>query len=143
MASPERFEVPVSHLTKILPKEGLPHQKLKKKSLFQSDFKAISSVLSLCFFQKKKKINGKLVCCWPHPPTLTENSVNFCQAQPQLNSTQFQIQLRLRWFYFHLIQHPPAGKVSIETGEESNQKGLIQDHFRTTSSYFIQDFKTD
>jgi len=34
MASPERFEVPVSHLTMILPEEGLPHQKLKKISLF-------------------------------------------------------------------------------------------------------------
>ena len=62
-------------------------------------------------------------------------NVIYCQAQPQLNSTQFQLQLRLSWFYFHLIQHPPTpGKVSIETGEESNQKGLIQDHLGTTSS---------
>ena len=35
MASPERFEVPVSHLTTILPEEGHPHQ--KNKTWFFSD----------------------------------------------------------------------------------------------------------
>ena len=45
-------------------------------------------------------------------------TLSHCQAQPQLNSTQFQLQLSLSWFYFQLIQlpthqatHPPLGKV--------------------------------
>ena len=32
---------------------------------------------SKLMFLFQKKINGKFVRCWPHPPTLTENSVNF------------------------------------------------------------------
>ena len=34
----------------------------------------------------------------------------------------------------HPPNHPPAGKVSIETGDESNKKELIQDHLVTTLS---------
>ena len=56
-----------------------------------------------------------------------------CQAQPQLNSTQSQLNLRLRWslFLFDPATHhidsatdPPAGKVSFETGKESNMQCL-------------------
>ena len=65
-------------------------------------------------------------------------------ASTQFNSISNSIEAEMVLFSFDPAPtHPPAGKVSIETGEESNQKGLIQDHFRTTSSYFIQDFKTD
>ena len=55
----------------------------------------------------------------------------FCQAQPQLNSTQSQLNLRLRWslFLFDPATHhidsatdQTAGKVSFETGKESNKR---------------------
>ena len=60
----------------------------------------------------------------------------FCQAQPltQINSISTSIEAELVLFPFDPAIHPPAGKVSIETGDESNQKGLIQDHLVTTSS---------
>ena len=54
---------------------GSPHQKLKKKKFVLKWFLGNFKGFKLIFFSKKKKINnGKLVHCWPHPPTLVENS---------------------------------------------------------------------
>ena len=55
-------------------------------------------------------------------------------ASTQFNSISTSIEAELVLFPFDPATHPPAGKVSIETGDESNQKGLIQDHLVTTSS---------
>ena len=56
-------------------------------------------------------------------------------ASTQFNSISTSIEAELVLFPFDpATTHPPAGKVSIETGDESNQKGLIQDHLGTTSS---------
>ena len=38
---------------------------------------------------------------------LSELFHHFLFAKLSLNSTQFQLELRLSWFYFHLIQQPP------------------------------------
>ena len=68
--SPERFEVPVSHLTTIIPEEGLPLQKLKKNKFvlkwFLGNFKCFKLMF---FFKKKKKLTENWSAADPtHPP---------------------------------------------------------------------------
>ena len=69
---------------------GSPHQKLKKKKFvlkwFLGNFKGFQLIL------KKKKINGKSVHCWPHPPTLVENSTFFFHKGPLAHNVSFWIQ---------------------------------------------------
>ena len=58
------------------------------------------------------------------------SSLSHCQAQPQLNSTQFQLQLRLSWFYFHLIQQPTHPQEKFQLKLEMSQ--IKRDWFKTT-----------
>ena len=63
-----------------------------------------------------------------------EDDILPSSASTQFNSISTSIEAELVLFPFDPATHPPAGKVSIETGDESNQKGLIQDHLVTFSS---------
>ena len=70
-----------------------------------------TKISSKKFLVKKKYWSKKLFCpkkIWDTKFFYWSQAAqfDFCQAQPQLNSTQFQLQLRLSWFYFHLIQQP-------------------------------------
>ena len=56
---------------------GSPPPKIEKNKFVLKWFLGNFKCFKLVFSKKKKKINGKLVRCCPHPPTLTENSVNF------------------------------------------------------------------
>ena len=59
-----------------LTKGGSPPPKIEKSKFVLKWFSGNFKCFKLMFFFKKKKNNGKSVRCWPHPPTLTENSVN-------------------------------------------------------------------
>ena len=73
--------------------------------------------------------------------------MNIVKLIPNLISISFEAELVL--FPVDPATHPTPGKVSMEAGEKSNKKELIQDHLRTTSihisspSHFITTlFKT-
>ena len=76
----------------------------------------------------------------------------FCQAQPQLNSTQSQVNLRLRWSLFpfdpatHPPTHPPAGKVSFSLNSISTpaqpQLNLISTQLNVNSNYWAWHYLT-
>ena len=69
MAPPESVELQYFHLTNII----VEKDKFVSK-LFLSTFKCFKLIF---FSKKRRKINGKSVYCWPHPPTLMELSFFF------------------------------------------------------------------